>query len=160
MPLLNHPLQLHDIRDTEAHIRHALRTIPGLTNNLTPAQHDDLIADLIGTLWEASLTHDPTRSSFSRRAHHLVTRRAIDQLRRRHGDERYGRRGHRTTVPLDTPTHQRDPHSPRLGSDQPRRMEDHRDDRSTDLQRALTRRARRGEGVFAKTHQQANEQAA
>lgn len=160
-PQLAEPLRLHDIRDLEAHIRAAIRTIPGVTTSLPAAEHEDLICDLIGTIWEASLRYDPTRGpAFSNLAHRLARHRTIDHIRHRNGYTRNGTQGQRTTTSLDTQPNPHDPRSTPLGSHLTDRTHDPRESRSPDLIRLLDRRRRQGDGLFAQEHQPAHGQAA
>lgn len=102
MSLLPGKLELHDVRDTEALVRTALRD-SGASGKLQPAELEDWAADLIGLVWEKSLRYRPGPWSFSKTAYQLCRCRVIDKIRRRNGYSRYGTDGERLTLSLDAP---------------------------------------------------------
>lgn len=146
MPLLTGQLTLHDIRDVEQHVRDAIASVPGIVATLEPSAHDELVADLIGTVWEASLRYDHTRGwAFSNLAYRLVRFRTIDHLRRANGYTRHGTAGYRTTISLETNlTRREDPDAHDNGSETrlvdalTSRLSDPAESRAPDLTRALS----------------------
>lgn len=82
MGYLNGTLPLHDIRDVEAfcndiiHRRHL---------QLTPHQHEDLLAYLIEETWELSTRYQPGGITFSTWAGNTLRRRLVDHIRTRDG---------------------------------------------------------------------------
>lgn len=146
-------MALHDVRDLEAHIRAAIRSIPGVTTSLPHTELEDLVADLIGHIWEASTRYDPNRGpAFSNLAHRLARHRTIDHIRHRNGYTRNGTRGQRIALSLDerrpdqrpdpeetpTPHHRRDARRNRLDSLAATTPSDPAESRTPDLHRALT----------------------
>lgn len=102
MALLAGKLALHDVASVEALVWKALRD-SGASGKLQPAELDDWTADLLGLVWEKSLTYQPGPWSFSKTAYQLCRSRIIDKVRKRNGSSRYRTDGDRLTLSLDAP---------------------------------------------------------
>jgi hypothetical protein len=88
--MLNGKLELPGIRDPEAF---CARIIEGSHLELSFHDREDLLAELIGTLWELSLDErfDPNRGSFSTFVQPKLRKHVVSWLRR--PNERTGRTG-------------------------------------------------------------------
>lgn len=142
MAQLREPIALHDIDDVERLVRQAIRDARGPRPDTS--QHDELLADLIGLVWESSLRYDKTRGrSFSYIAYRLARFRTIDLIRTYPGNSRPGRTPAPEIFSFETDTEaegqQRDL---RLGHALTSSTGDPANDRSPDLMRTLLRRNR------------------
>lgn len=81
--MLTGKLALHDVRDAEAF---CARLIPNQwRDQLEPHDEEDLLAYLVETCWELSLTYRPGHIAFSTLAGTTLRRRLTDWLRNRSG---------------------------------------------------------------------------
>lgn len=126
MAQLREPIALHDVDDVERLIRTSIRDARGPRPDTS--DHDELLGDLIGLVWEASLRYTPGSGwKFSNLAYRVCRFGTINWIRRQPGNARPGRTPRPIFVELDP-----------LGDALASSTGDPADDRSPDLMRALT----------------------
>jgi hypothetical protein len=154
MPLLNTPLPLHDLRDTEALCTNLIRNTK---HNLNHQDQEDLLAYLIAEAWELSRKYRPGTRSFTAYATDLLKLR-IESW------NRSPLRGGRTTWKFKTHTYQRPQPDitslDQLATTHPERLVDTREHRTPTLTRLHRTRDRSNDRPYPQMGQDPNRHAA